>query len=203
MISIIINSEPVSLNYQGLENFTDLVELIKSYIDPDHMITQLELDGDQISDEIWRNNISDITGKSLNVVTGNPTQYVADQIARTPLAIQACYLQFRDARKTFQQGDTATGNKKLIIATDTLKAFFDWYIVILQLAPTHLREIINLESKAGEILSVCKNICQLQMYRSWWALGESLKNDLEPKLDSLEDHCRTMSTQYFDLVGGQ
>ena len=31
---------------------------------------------------------------------------------------------------------------------------------------------------------------QQQLYQSWWAIGETLEKDLEPKLDALEDQCR-------------
>ena len=31
---------------------------------------------------------------------------------------------------------------------------------------------------------------QQQLYQSWWALGETLEKELEPKLDKLEDFCR-------------
>jgi hypothetical protein len=41
-----------------------------------------------------------------------------------------------------------------------------------------------------EISETCKKICQQQLYQSWWALGESLEKELEPKLDKLEDACR-------------
>jgi hypothetical protein len=87
------------------------------------------------------------------------------------------------------------GNQRLSQATETLRSFFDWYSTLLQLANDDQRKQMSLEPALSDILNCCKDICQLQLYKSWWALGEKIHNDLEPQLDRLEDKCRIMVTQ--------
>ena len=60
----------------------------------------------------------------------------------------------------------------------------------MQLVSETKREKLDISSQVVEISETCKKICQQQLYQSWWALGESLEKDLEPKLDKLEDACR-------------
>jgi hypothetical protein len=104
--------------------------------------------------------------------------------------VRACFLEFRDARKSFQDGESIAGNKRLKVAVETLRAFFEWYGTLMQLVSETKREKLDISSQVVEISETCKKICQQQLYQSWWALGESLEKDLEPKLDKLEDACR-------------
>lgn len=202
MVSVRINGEVSGLKTDGLVKVTDLIELVKSFIDPDHMITAISINGGPVSDEEWNGTLVAVDGSVFDFLTGTPLQYVSEQLMRAPAAAQACYVQFRDARKTFQGGDTAGGNQKLITATDTLKAFFDWYVMLLQLLPESEREALSIEENAADIVGSCKGICQLQLYKSWWALGESIQNELEPLLDKLEDRCRKISNNFQSSLHG-
>jgi hypothetical protein len=192
MIAVRVNGVESGLRTEGLVRVGDLIELVKTVIDPDHMIIGIEVNGEPISDDVWGGNLQAVKDSHFDFYTNTRTSYLSEQIARSPKAVQACYVQFRDARKTFQGGDTQSGNQKLVQATDTLKSFFDWFSVLLQLANDDQKVQMNLEPAVSDILTTCKNICQLQLYRSWWALGENIQNELEPQLDRLEDQCRTM-----------
>jgi hypothetical protein len=55
------------------------------------------------------------------------------------------------------------------------------------------RDRLDISTQVQDISETCKKICQQQLYQSWWALGESLEKDLEPKLDKLEDVCRRVA----------
>lgn len=195
MVSVRINGSDSPIRGEGLPKMSDLVELIKASIDPDHMITALLLDGKELSDELWFAPTTSLGTAILEVETDTPGRYVTARLADAPDVVQACYLQFRDARKTFQEGKTREGNQKLVKGVHTLRAFFEWYATIYQLIPVERRKPFDMNPLVEEILKVCSNICQQQLYQSWWALGESIKNELEPKLDRLEDFCRKAASQ--------
>ena len=172
MLRVRINGEYTDVNCTSVPRFTDLIELLKVSIDPEHMMTSILIDGRELSDEEWSQSTAQLSGEVLDIQTGLPENYVADRIQDASRVVRSCFFEFRDARKGFQDGDMITGNKRLKSAVDTLRAFFEWYGTLLQLSET------------------CKKICQQQLYQSWWALGESLEKELEPKLDKLEDACR-------------
>jgi hypothetical protein len=196
MIAVRINGIEPGLRTDGLVKVGDLIELVKTVIDPDHMIIEIEVDGIPISDDVWGGALQAVSNSHFDFYTNTRTSYLTEQVNKSPKAVQACFVQFRDARKTFQGGDTQGGNQKLVQATDTLRSFFDWYSVLLQLATENQKVQMNLEPALSDILASCKSICQLQLYKSWWALGESIQNELEPQLDRLEDKCRTMVGQF-------
>ena len=116
--------------------------------------------------------------------------FVQSRMEAAPDIVNACLNEFREARKSFQLGDMQDANKKLTQATTTLQAFFEWFASLIDLVPEEHRSSYDINPEVEEISGICKQICQQQLYQSWWALGESLKNDLEPKLDELETACR-------------
>jgi hypothetical protein len=190
MVAVRINGSEAPLRTDGLGRVSDLVELIKSLIDPDHMITSIMVDGRDLEDMEWEMNPTQFGTKILEVETGTPEQFVRDRLSQSADVVRTCYMEFRGARKCFQCGDMHNGNQGLLRAVNILKAFFEWYGTISELVPVDRRSSIDMASQTTDITETCKRICQQQLYQSWWALGETIEKELEPKLDKLEDFCR-------------
>lgn len=190
MVAVRINGSDAGLNSTQLVKVTDLIELIKTTIDPDHMIVSLLLNGKPLEDGDWNAGLSQYGTAIFEVETDTPENFVRSRFSQAADVVKTCYLEFRDARKSFQGGEMLDGNQKLARAVNTARAFFDWYGTILQLIPAERRGRYDISKQVEEISEVCKRICQQQLYQSWWALGETLEKELEPKLDKLEDFCR-------------
>ena len=190
MVSVRVNGSDAPIQGGGLSKFTDLVELIKSYIDPAHIITSIRIDGRDMSDQEWRSTLPQLGTAIIEVDTDTPERFVVDRFSTAADVVRSCYMAFRDARKEFQNGSMNEGNRNLMKGVEIMKAFFDWYGTLLELVPTDRRATYDIEPQVRELSEVCKRICQQQLYQSWWALGETILKDLEPKLDKLEDHCR-------------
>lgn len=190
MVSVRINGEDAPFATTGLLKISDIVELIKANIDPEHMITAILIDGRDFKDEDWTASTGKYGTAIIEVETGTPEAFVNERMAQSSGVVRNCYMQFREARKSFQDGDMNTGNQKLVNAVGTAKAFFEWYGTILELVPVDKRPYYDISPQVTEITTICKSICQQQLYQSWWALGETLEKELEPRLDKLEDHMR-------------
>ncbi|MGI6524380.1 MAG: hypothetical protein ACOX2O_03680 [Bdellovibrionota bacterium] len=188
---ITINGIENEFKTDSLVRFTDLIELIKTTIDPEHMITDLILDGRELTDSDWASPMSQIEGRDLVISTGTPSDFVNSRFCIAAPVLRECYIKFRNARKDFQSGKMQGGNQILSEAVHTLQAFFQWYASIVELIPDSEKERYNIDKQVSDISDICKKICQHQLYQSWWALGEVIKNELEPKIDELEDFCRT------------
>lgn len=187
MESIRINGQDWKAPMQDSLKMTELVELIKSSIDPSQIITGILLNGKDLEESDWNGYVSDYKTNVLEVETDTIENYIEDRIGLCPNIITQCYLQFRRARKLFQNGESFDANKKLVEAVKALKAFFDWYSTLLTLMTPAQKEKYDLKDHVSKIFETCKKICQQQLYQSWWALGELLEKELEPELDTLED----------------
>ncbi len=190
MVNVRINGEESTVNSESSSKVTDLVELIKSIIDPDHMITSILINGKDLAEDEWYSTVNQLGTSIIEVETGTPENFVGNRLEQSSDIVRACFVEFRDARKSFQDGDMNSGNQKLVTAVNTLKAFFEWYKTLISLVPEEKQTHFNMDKQVTEISETCKKICQQQLYQSWWALGESLEKELEPRLDSLEDFCR-------------
>jgi hypothetical protein len=190
MKAVIINGEESGIRTEGLNTVADLIELIKTVIDPEHMITALLLDGNELKETDWAAGINNFKDSVLEVQTGAPRQFVADRLAESSGIVGKCFIVFRNCRKLFQDGKMEEGNRQLVEAVSALKAFFEWYSTIMALVPQNERSQYDITEHVNALSEACKKICQQQLYQSWWALGETLKDELEPRLDKLEDQCR-------------
>lgn len=187
---IAINGIETQMSVAGMPRVIDVVELIKSSIDPDHMITGIFINGNELSDDDWNAPTAQFADATLEVITGRPEEFVKERLNCAPEVVQACYLEFRTARRFFKDGKMDEGNKQLVQAVNTLQAFFQWYASMVEIVPEADREQYMIEKEISEVSNVCKKICQQQLYQSWWALGETLESELEPALDEVEDRCR-------------
>jgi len=194
-MKIRINGKETPLSVDGLPRFTDVIELIKASIDPDHIITGIFVDEREVLEEEWAMSVGQLGDALVDITTGSPEEYVGERLRDAPNVVRSCFLEFRDARKGFQDGDMQSGNKRLKVAVDTLKAFFEWYGTLMQLVRAEDRDKLDITPQVKDISETCKRICQQQLYQSWWALGESLEKELEPQLDKLEDVCRRAAKQ--------
>lgn len=190
MIRVTINGSVTPLNLSGIGQVTELVELVKAVIDPEHMISQILFNGRELQDHEWNGALTQIGEGIFEVETSLPSAYVGIRLKDAPDIVNTCFLQFREARKYFQEGKLQDGNMALVQSVGTLREFFNWYCTLIELLPSEKKAILDLSNNMNQLAEVCKNICQQQLYQSWWALGESIKQDLEPKLDELEDSVR-------------
>ena len=195
MVSVRINGEDSSIRTDGLSQFTDVVELIKSVIDPEHIITGILIDGRELEETDWVANPSQFSTSIVEVLTDTAENFVTFRLCNAAEVVRECALQFVDAREKFQAGNMQDANQSLGTAVNTLQAFFEWYGTLMELLSPADQAKFDLTQPVEEISEVCKRICQQQLYQSWWALGETLQNDLEPKLEGLERTCRKFKSE--------
>lgn len=188
-----INGRETPINTAGLQRMTDFVELVKSIIDPEHMITAILINGCELSDNDWVAAVSQFESATIEIETGRPEEYVYHRLATAADILSQCYMAFRSARKDFQAGIMQEANRKLLNGVNTLREFFSWYSTLLELLDAEKRKPFDITEPVKEITDTCKTLCQQQLYQSWWAIGETLEKKLEPELDKLEDFCRKMT----------
>ena len=190
MVAVRINGQESGVGGGAPLKVADLVELIKASIDPEHMITSILIDGRELADEDWTANTGSYGTAIIEFETDTPENFLRERFGMAASVVNACFAEFRDARKAFQGGDMIEGNQRLVQAVNTARSFFEWYGTLLELVPKDKKNYYDIRPQTDQIVETCKKICQQQLYQSWWALGETLQNELEPKLDKLDDFCR-------------
>lgn len=190
MARVTVNDQQVEIDCSKLGKLADLVELVKATIDPEHMITGITISGREVEDADWICSLGQFGSETLEFETGTPESFVRERLHLAPKVMRSIYNEFKDARKRFQDAKSADANKLLHQAVNALKAFFEWYSALLDLMTPELKQKYDLSEHVTEVSKICTDICQQQLYQSWWALGESIEKRLEPRLDLMEDFLR-------------
>lgn len=191
-MKIKINGEFIEVPLEGVSKISDLLELLRAYIDPEHIVVAVSLNGRELTDSEWNKAPASFADGSLELKSDLVDNYIKGRISEAPNVVQACFIQFRDARKTFQQGDSTKANQKLTVAVGTLKAFFEWYDTIMQLVDEPKRTSLNVEKFTTKITTACTKICDQQLHQAWWETAQTIEDSLEPALDELETFCRSI-----------
>ena len=151
MVAVRINGDESSLQCGPSARFTELVELVKSIIDPDHIITDICIDGRDLSEGEWQGPVSSFGTSIVEIKTGRIEDYVRAKMASAPEVVNDLYLLFRQSRKLFQSGGSFDGNQALGEAVRAAKAFFEWYSSMRQLVPVQARAGYDIEKQVMEI----------------------------------------------------
>lgn len=190
MVTVLIDGKPFAAPLGAVNSMTDLIELIRASIDPDTMITSVLLGGKELGDVDWRVPLSVHGTQVLEVTTGSRERYLADRFASSVDYVDHIKEEFAFARSCYEEGKNADANNAMIAAVNDLNAFLNWYNTLLSLAPGDLEQQLSLfRDQVTAISRTCEQMLQQQMYNSWWAIGETMKNELEPKLMTLKDAC--------------
>ena len=81
MVSIEINGQPATFKTEGFNSIADIVEMIKATIDPEHMITELALNGNDLQDSDWTARTTQFPTLRLEARTGTPAQFVRERFS--------------------------------------------------------------------------------------------------------------------------
>lgn len=190
MANVQINGRPFPSGTGDVRTMGELVELIKASIDPDTIITGIFLSGRELTDNDWRVPLAIHGESAIEITTGSREQYVSERLQSAALYLDRIIESFGKARTLFKSGESNPGNSALSSAVQDMRAFLDWYSTVVQMiqAPDEAA-VAKFESSVSDLTDTCEQILQQQLYRSWWAIAETLEKKLEPQLGQLKSVC--------------
>ena len=190
MISVLVDGQPFPGDISEVKTIANLIELVKLTIDPSSIITEMRLNEKSLSEVDWRSSLITLAGSTLEVNTGTKNDYVHDRLDQAEELVRQIITEFSEAGDKFRMGQAGPANQSFVGAVRDLNAFVSWYQTILSLAPEQLeKQVIEFTNHVISIQGVCEQLLQQQLYQSWWALGETVKDRLEPQLQELRDFC--------------
>lgn len=201
MVSVRIDGKQSTITGENLPRLIDLVEVIKDYIDPGHMITALEVNGRPLADEEWELPPQHFGTATVEVSTGTPGRYIADRMPMAPEIIDNCFLMFRETRKAFTEGNSQGGNELLQAAVSNFQAFVRWYRTMLDLMPGEQRTRFLIDDEVRVMTPTLERICTQQLTQSWKATGDTIFRELEPQLDTLHSRLRSIISSEQQFLG--
>jgi len=197
MIKVTIDGQPMQASLSGINSMPDLIEFIKASIDPESIISGIFIGGRPLAEVDWRVPLSVQGDSVLEITTDTQGHFLSDRLDQAGAVVDLIVNEFVIAREAFQAGKTDEGNRAFSKAVQDLHAFLGWYDGILQMLPSKAEpQQTSFRAQIDIITRTCEQLLQQQLYHSWWALGETVKRDLEPQLVSMKTSCETFSSSW-------
>lgn len=189
MIKVELNGQLREEDFGAFTSIPDLLEYIKSQVDPDTMIVDMAFNGQQLTDEEWNSPLSLLKDKVLQIATGTRRQYIKDRLVTAPTLVEQIAVEFDNVGKAYHSGANVEANNKLSLAVKDLGAFVRWYNSLLTMdngLESQLREFLD---KISSLQAICEQLHKQQMFQSWWSAGDTINQKLKPKLDEIKNYC--------------
>lgn len=194
MLNININGSRLNADLSASRTMGDLIEAVKTRIDPDTIIIDISFNGQSLNDSDWNLPISQHNGKTLEICTGSRQNFMMQRLALSPEIAGQIINNFSDAALSYKNGLTLDGNQLLQTAVGDLDAFIRWYSSVLAMAPSaEWKE--SFHKQVAELQKACEQIFQQQLYNSWWVLAETINNRLRPSLEEVKKLCERLATE--------
>lgn len=199
MIQVQVDGNPLSTDIGGMSSLGDLLELVKSNIDPDTIITSVEFNGEALTESEWNLPLAAHRGRVLDIRTGTKKGYLFDRLASATDIVARIIAEFADAGDAYRKGFSPDGNAKLARAVDDLGAFVTWYDSLLGMSETDTsetrQEFLDL---VNSLQKICEQIIQQQLFNSWWVLSETINTKLNPSLEEIRKLCERVASSAQD-----
>jgi hypothetical protein len=196
MMNIQVDGSPLQMDLGGIKTMGDLLELVKTSIDPDTMIISIEFEGRPLADSDWTLPLSNQRGRTLEIKTGTKRSYLSERFSASAAIVEQIVNEFADAGDSYRSGMSPDGNVKLGRAVDDLGAFVNWYSSLLSMDQEALRKQSELfTAQVDGLQAICEQILQQQLYNSWWVLAETIQSRLNPKLEEIRSLCGDVASE--------
>lgn len=197
MLRVKINGEQELADIGAINTMADLVELIKSNIDPDSIITSLTLEGRELSDADWRVPLSVQGDALLEVTTGSKEEYVSERLSHAGGYLEQIISQLQTSAAAYREGKNEDANNIFSQTMDDLKAFFNWYGAVLYvLAETAEEDVKDYGENIEPIVEISEEIVQHQLHQSWVLMADVIENKLITRLEKINDFCENLRQKH-------
>jgi hypothetical protein len=188
MLQIMVDNTELKLEISRMRTMAELVEYIKSSIDPDTIILSLTRDELPLSDNDWSVPLTSFGESKVEVMTGSKMEFVQDRLKMSESLVDQIYESFTDLSKLFKHGMEDQAHEPFAHSLNDLNAFVGWlYSVFSVDAELFGDEIIEFEGIVDDLKKICVDIQRYQMQQAWWNIGDVLDLKVISNLEQMKE----------------
>jgi hypothetical protein len=188
MVQILVDDTELSLEAATLGTVGELIEYVKSSIDPDAIILSLTRDEEPLSEADWKCPLSSLAQSQVRITTGSRTTFYQDRLQLTGAIGETLSETFGEIAKLFKTGMQNNAHEAFATTLDDLNAFVGWFYSILSM-DEHLFEVEFREftQMVEEFRGTCLLLQQHQLKQSWWSIGDIIELQVVPLIGRCKD----------------
>lgn len=197
MIHVQVDGNPVHADVNAMRTMGDLIEFVKTTIDPDTMITSILFNGESLSELDWNTPLAQHRDRRLEVLTGTKQRYLAERFSAAQDIATQVITGFRQAADGYRVGNYAEGNQRLSSSVEDLLAFVNWLNAMLGLDEDRFAsQYREFTSHVDVIREISEQLLQQQLYSAWWVLAEMITNKLIPELEAINQFTARLAAEF-------
>jgi hypothetical protein len=188
MLQIMVDKTELKLEISRMRTMGELVEYIKSSIDPDTIILSLTRDEEPLTDNDWSVPLNSFGESKVEITTGSKMEFVQDRLRMSESIVDQIYESFTDLSKLFKHGMENQAHDSFAHSLNDLNAFVGWlYSVFSVDAELFGKEILEFEGLVEDLKMICVDIQRYQMQQAWWNVGDVLDLKLLSNLEQMKE----------------
>jgi hypothetical protein len=188
MIQVKINDTEMQLPVNDVKTLGELVEYVKSSIDPETIIIDMTKNDEPLSDLDWRNPIKSSENVTLKFITGLKTEFVGQRLLLGVEIANSLIEKLELCAQSFKQLRVHSANTEFSKLVEDLEAYITWLNSIFNIEEEMFaKELNEYHNIVQNLESICVQIQEQQVSSSWWALGDTLISLLLPLLNSIKN----------------
>lgn len=186
MVNVTIDTGENVGDVSSVKTMGELVELVKTTIDPVRMITSITLNGKSIEESDWRLPLSIHGAGQLAFETSSKEDFLEERIKGAPDILEQVISSFTAVSEGFRDNDSAQTNEKFASALEDLEAFINWYLAVVEvdskIDPNYLESFSGL---LNEMSAICDGMVRDMMTAKWADVAKAIDLQLVPKLEKI------------------
>jgi hypothetical protein len=188
MPNIMVDNTELNLEVSKLRTVAELVEYIKSSIDPDSIILTLTKDDEPLSENDWIMPLQSFRQSKFKITTGSKGEFVRERLEMVDAVINEMYDSFSRISKLFKHGVEDEAHEPFAQSLNDLNAFVGWLHSVYSVDEEIFgQEISEFEIIIEELKNSCVDVQSFQMQQSWWNLGDVLDLKILSTLEQIRE----------------
>lgn len=197
MLQVMVDNTELKLEVSNMRTMAELIEYIKSSIDPDLVILSLTKDEEPLNDNDWVAPISALGNSKVEVTTGSKFELIQDRLKMVDPILNELISNINEISKLYKFNMEEKAHEPFGRSLSDLNAFVNWILSIMTIDEEIFKEdIVEYHKLVNGLKSICVDIQTQQMQSNWHQLGDIL--DL--KLVSLLEEIRELTNKSIKKV---
>ncbi|HMO16822.1 MAG TPA: hypothetical protein PKA63_03105 [Oligoflexia bacterium] len=188
MVQILVDDAELPIEHSALGTISELVEYVKSSIDPDAIILSLTKDDEPLSEADWKCPLSSFSKSLVRITTGSRSTFYQDRLQLSGAISETLIATFRDIADHYKTGRQNSAHEVFATSLEDLNAYVGWLYSILSMDEVLFKSELE---KFGNLIDNFKKTClklqQEQISQSWSAIGDVLELQVIASIDQCNE----------------
>jgi hypothetical protein len=188
MLQVLVDKAEMNLEVSRMRTMGELVEYIKSSIDPDLIILSLTRDDQPLTDADWKTPLSALDNSKVEVLTGSKMDFFQDRLRLIDAIVTTISDNIKDIAAFYKKGMQDNAHDHFAVLLNDLNAFISWlHSIYMMDEDLFANEISNYTILVEKLNNSCNELQQAQVKYAWWAVGDILEMKILPSIASINE----------------